>query len=177
MDFQQLHQKRYSCRSFNGRPVDKQQLLTCLEAARMAPSACNSQPWSIVAVIEPDMVAKVARCCQPQGANPFTAQASAFVAFAEQDLQQLAGISDRVFGANYFVAGDVSSAVNYLTLQAADLDIRSCIIGLFDETALKTLLDIPSHYKLRLMVALGHSDEQPPRKSRLALSEVARIIE
>ena len=54
MDFFELIQKRQSCRAYNGKPVERKKLEMIVDAARLAPSACNSQPWHFVVVDEPE---------------------------------------------------------------------------------------------------------------------------
>ena len=73
MDFSELVQKRQSDRKYAPRPVAREHILKCLEAARMAPSACNSQPWKFVVVEEPSLLKEMSdaeiclRCeCPPQ---------------------------------------------------------------------------------------------------------------
>lgn len=60
MDFSELANKRQSDRKYQQKPVDRALLLQCLEAARVAPSACNSQPWKFVVVDEPSLVSEMA---------------------------------------------------------------------------------------------------------------------
>lgn len=65
--FFDLIEKRESCRNFASAPVEKEKLEMCVKAARLSPSACNSQPWSFVVVESPDLSPKVAACLQEMG--------------------------------------------------------------------------------------------------------------
>jgi len=63
MKFQELAEKRQSCRAYKDIPVEREKLQTCIEAARLSPSACNSQPWSFVVVDEPERAKQIFRLC------------------------------------------------------------------------------------------------------------------
>ena len=85
MDYFSLISQRESCRNYDpNRPVSHQQLTRCLEAARIAPSACNSQPWSFVVVNRPELSAQVAECLQGLGMNKFSENCPAFIVVVEE---------------------------------------------------------------------------------------------
>ena len=80
MDFFELINKRESCRNFNKeKKVETQLLEKCVQWASLAPSACNSQPWSFVAVNEEKTAEKIAESVQGGGFNPYASQAPAFI--------------------------------------------------------------------------------------------------
>ncbi|MCI2160818.1 MAG: nitroreductase family protein, partial [Oscillospiraceae bacterium] len=60
-DFYQLASERHSCRTYEEKAVEKEKILKCLEAARMAPSGCNSQPWRFVVVTNPETLQKLSK--------------------------------------------------------------------------------------------------------------------
>ena len=61
-DFMDLCLRRQSCRDFSDRPVEHEKLVQCIEAARLAPSGCNAQPWSFVVVEDPAVEIGRASC-------------------------------------------------------------------------------------------------------------------
>ena len=67
MDFMELALRRESCRDFSEKPVEKEKLEAVMQAARLAPSACNSQPWSFTAVTGARTAKAVAKCLQGMG--------------------------------------------------------------------------------------------------------------
>ena len=72
-DFFDLIARRESCRNYDpNKKVETEKLVKCIEAARLAPSACNSQPWSFVVVNSPSVSPQVAKCVQGMGMNRFT---------------------------------------------------------------------------------------------------------
>ena len=83
-DFKDLILKRESCRNYSEKSVDTALILQCVEAARLSPSACNSQPWKYYIVNDAKNAEKVRQCVQPNGANKFTDRCPAFAIVTEQ---------------------------------------------------------------------------------------------
>jgi nitroreductase len=79
MEFTELIQHRQSDRRYTDQPVEKEKIATCLEAARLAPSANNSQPWKFIVVDDPDLKDRVADCSASLGMNKFTFQAPVII--------------------------------------------------------------------------------------------------
>jgi len=111
MDFLELAKKRQSCRAYDQKPVEPEMIAHCLTAARLAPSACNSQPWKFVVAI----------------------------------------------------------AAEHFCLAATELDLGTCIIGWFDEQALKRALAIPPRKRVELILTVGYpaTDQTRPKKRKL----------
>ena len=174
--FIELARRRQSCRRYARRPVEPEKLEACIEAARLSPSACNSQPWGFTVVTRPVLLPEVAACVQQLGINAFTADCPAFVVVTEEKatiMKRLDGVVD----SQHFASIDVGLAAAHLCLQAADLGLGTCIMGLFDEARLRRLLDIPAQSRVRLVIAVGYPAEDAPRpKQRKAMESVARFI-
>lgn len=83
MDFFELIKQRESCRSYADKQVEKEKLVACIEAARIAPSANNSQPWHFTVINSPELSPKVAKLTQAMGMNRFTDRAPAFIVISE----------------------------------------------------------------------------------------------
>lgn len=162
MSFLDLVRKRQSDRGYLDRPVERAQLERCLEAARLAPSACNSQPWFFVVVDEPVLRAAVAACLQDAVMNRFAPSAAVLVAVVAEEpalLPKLGGlVKDKPFHLM-----DIGMAVEHFCLQAADEGLGSCIIGWFDEPGVKKLLGIPKKKRVPLVIALGHPADPASR--------------
>lgn len=154
-----LIDRRQSCRNFDPlRAVEREVVTACLEAARLAPSACNSQPWRFVAVDDPQRVEQVARCVQDSGMNRFAEHCTCFVVVVEG----AQNISAKVGGSlknQQYSAIDIGIAAAHLVLAATDLGLGSCILGWFNERKLKMMLGIPKTRRVRLVVALGYPVE------------------
>ena len=89
MKLDEIILKRQSCRSYDTKPAAKDDILKCLEAARLAPSACNSQPWKFTVVTEPATKAKLASLLQIVGGNKFADAAPVLVAVSEDECPKL----------------------------------------------------------------------------------------
>lgn len=172
-DFLSLARRRQSCRKFDGsRQVSEDDLKYCLEAARLAPSACNSQPYKFTAC-GGDMAKRVAKCL---GVNKFTENASHLIVISEGSYNFAASVGSKIKHQDYRSI-DIGIAAAHLTLAAADRGIDSCIIGWFDEKKLKQLLGIKGD--VRLVIALGYAEEGYPLrdKKRKPLDEIAEIMQ
>ncbi len=177
MDFFELIASRESCRDYADRPVEKEKLLKCLEAARIAPSACNSQPWSYTLVTRPELLPPVAKALQDMGMNKFADKAPAFFVVTEEKANLSATVGARLKSQEY-ASVDIGISVSYLTLAATAQGLSTCIIGWFDENKLKELLDIPGAKRIRLVVAIGYAAGDKLRtKKRKELRGISRILE
>lgn len=160
MDFKHLALKRESCRDYTGEAVPHEMLCEILESARLAPSACNSQPWRLIAA-EGKTAEKLRPMTQAGGANRFTDAVSTFVVICETKATLRAGVAE---DSQKFAQIDTGIVTAMLTLAAADNGVASCIMGCFDEAGTKQLLSIPEDAKVRLIIALGYANAKEPRK-------------
>ncbi|MDD4956622.1 MAG: nitroreductase family protein [Candidatus Omnitrophica bacterium] len=169
---------RRSVREFNGDPVERHKLLLCAEAGRIAPSACNSQPWKFVIVDDPAKKSALARVAfaGAYGMNSFAARAGAFIVIVSEPLKMAASIG-QLFRGTDFRLMDTGIACAHITLQATELGIDSCILGWFDEKKTKKILHIPPTRNVPLMIALGYGVTGPrgerslkPREDTMSLN-------
>ena len=174
-DFLELAKKRQSCRAFTGESIPRDDLEVCLEAARLSPSACNSQPWSFVAVHSPEKVAAVAGCGQVLG-NPFLDKAGAFIVLVEEHATLKPRVAER-YNSQVFAAGDLGGAAVSICLAAESRGVGSCIIGVFDRVALAEVCGIPEQKNIYLIVALGIPENSETRpKVRKPAENVVKYI-
>lgn len=176
MDFLELVNKRQSCRAYDpARQVEREKLEACLQAARLAPSACNSQPYHFT-VATGRAAAQVGACTRSAGMNKFTAEVPAFVVVSEQAYHTVAAVGARVKRQDYR-AVDIGIAVAYLTAQATALGISSCILGWFEEKQLQRLLG--TRKRIRLVIALGYAKADDPLrpKTRRPAAEMVSWME
>ena len=158
MDFLQLVQRRQSCRAYDpARPLEQEKLSRCIEALRLAPSACNAQPWKLVVVTDPALKDRVAQAAGAKwlGFNHFTTQAPVIVVIVRED-PNLTSKLGTVLKDKPFTLMDVGIAAEHFCLQATDEGLGTCIIGWFDETAVKKLLKIPKKKRAELIITLGY---------------------
>ncbi len=174
MDFIELAKKRRSIRKYLSKPVERNLIEQCIDAARVAPSACNSQPWKFIIVDEPNLKEKVAK--ETYGLldsfNKFTHQAPVIIAIVAESPNLTSKMGTLIKSIEYPLI-DIGMAVEHFCLQAAELGIGTCMIGWFNEKPIKDLLDIPKKRMLALLLTMGYSvEEKIIPKKRKEINEV-----
>lgn len=164
MEFLDLVKKRQSDRKYKDIPVDRRVVVKCIEAARLSPSACNSQPWKFVVVDEPGLLSKMATAAAGMGMNKFAAQCPVIVAVVLEKMNFTARIGSVIKDKEYSLL-DVGIAVENFCLQAAELGLGTCILGWFDEKKVKRLLGIGGR-RVPLLITLGYPDGETRNKVR-----------
>jgi len=156
-----LLKHRKSVRDFLDRPVEREKIMTCLEAARLAPSACNSQPWKFIVVDDRQLKNKLCEAAFSgiYSVNSFCRMAPVIVVVISEKSKFLARIGGMFRGTKYCLV-DIGIAIEHFVLQAEDLGLGTCWIGWFNEEAVKSILNIPQHKKLDILVALGYYDRE-----------------
>jgi len=165
MDFSELVKTRQSVRKFDNKPVDREVLNKCIEAARLSPSASNSQPWKFVMVDNPDLVKNIASCTYNSIVkfNKFTDSAAAF-AVVVMETGTFASKAGAIFTNTDYALMDMGMAVEHFCLQAAELNLGTCILGWRRQSAIKKLLRIPANKKVGLVIAIGYEKDPVIRK-------------
>jgi nitroreductase len=155
-----LIKHRKSIRDFIDRPVERQKLMMCLEAARLAPSASNSQPWKFIVVDDVDVKKRL--CDNAFGAmhffNNFARKAPVIVVIVSEKDKFLTRMGGRLRGTDYHLI-DIGIAGEHFVLQAEELGLGTCWIGWFDEEAAKSILNVPKDKKIDVLLALGYYNE------------------
>ena len=176
--FYELASKRQSCRSYTDKPVEKDKLMKCINAAFLAPSACNGQPWHYTLVINREAASKLAKTLQSGGMNKFTDKTPAFAVITQKASNASATIGGKLKHQDYS-SMDIGISTAHFVLQAEDLGLSTCIIGWFNEKDLKSLLSIKESDRIRLVIAVGYKDESDKfrTKRRKPEDEVLKVIE
>jgi nitroreductase len=175
MDFGQLVKTRQSVRDYLPDPVEKEQIEKCLEAARLAPSACNSQPWKFVIIDDPELKNEVASmtCGKILPLNHFTRQVPVIVAIVTEK-QKIAAKMANTLKNKPLEAMDIAIAAEHFCLQAAELNLGTCMLGWFDEKAIKKALHVPKTKRIYLLITLGHPKSEHIRpKTRKTANEIS----
>jgi nitroreductase len=159
MAFIDLLQSRRSVRSFLDKPVEREKIIKCLEAARLAPSACNSQPWKFVVVDDKKLLEKLCGAAfrGTYAINSFCRTAPVMVAIVSEKSRFWARVGGLLRDIKYYLL-DIGIAGEHLVLQAEELGLGSCWIGWFDEAVVKSLLGVPKDKRIDVMIALGYYD-------------------
>lgn len=165
MDFQSLILQRQSVRKYDSTPVEKEKIMQCIEAARLSPSACNSQPWTFVVVEDEELRFKVEKAATGFGMNTFTTQAPVVVAIVLEKPNFTSKIGSVMKDKEYTLM-DIGIAASQFCLQASELGLGTCMVGWFDEKKVKSLLDIPRSKRIPLLITLGYSLSKQREKIR-----------
>ncbi len=176
IDFLDICLRRQSCRQFADRPVEHDKLVKCVEAGRLTPSACNSQPWSFVVAETPEVVAQVATCGQQLKLNSFLSKAKAFIVVVEE--YAVLNQAIRCFlDSQYFAKNDLGAATLQICLEAETQGLGSCIIGMYDRAKLCEILDLPRETRFGSLIALGYPLEDKVRaKDRKPLDKIVKFV-
>ena len=163
-----LIKKRKSVRTYLNKTIPKEDLLKCVEAARLAPSACNFQEWRFIVVTDKTKREALMRAANNQ---KFIAEASVVIACcAETDEHKM-----RCGELCYPI--DVSIAIDHITLAAVALGLGTCWIGSFYPDKVRKILNIPETVKVVELLTLGYPADSPCPKSRKSIEEIVHYEE
>jgi nitroreductase len=171
-DFLKLVAARQSDRAYDPhRAVESEKLERILEAGRLAPSACNAQPWKFVVVTDPELASKIGKATAGLGMNKFAKDAPVHILIVEESANITSLLGSKVKG-KHFPLIDIGIAAAHLTLAAESEGLGSCILGWFDEKAIKQLLDIPASKRLLLDITIGYPVKEKRKKIRKSADKV-----
>lgn len=158
MDVFEAIKIRRSIRKYSPEPIPEEKLQTIFDAARLAPSAANRQPWRFVVVQDSNRKKSLSEAANDQ---TFLKDAPVIVV----------AIGDPDVSARWYEK-DTMTALEHIVLAATTLGYGSCWIGAFDEDAVKRLLKIPTKMKVVALLPIGVPAEKPAARPRKALSEI-----
>ena len=154
--------RRYSCRAYQDKSIEQDKLESILEAARLAPSAKNTQDWRFVVVTDRDTKSRVAGTTnRPEVFE----KAGAIIAACSN--------SDEVMRCGQAIGPiDVAIALEHICLQAADLGLGTCWIGSFDADKVRQILAIPDNIIIVELMALGYPADSKPEPKREPIEKI-----
>ena len=165
MEFAELIKKRYSVRAYKADAVEEDKLQQVLEAARLAPTAANRQPFRIIVIHTAGREAELRRIYD----RGWFVQAPLLLCACGIPAQTWR----RSDGKNYNDV-DVSIAMDHLVLAATDLGLGTCWVAAFNPAAARQVLGLPDDVEPIAFTPLGYPADQPRPKERKALSELVR---
>ena len=165
MDFQQLIQARYSVRAYKRDAVPDEMLHRVLEAACLAPTAANRQPFQVIVIHTAGREAELRRIYP----RPWFSVAPVVLAIVGLPAQGWT----RMDGKNYTDV-DVAIVMDHMILAAADLGLGTCWVGAFDPAAAREVLGLPAGVEPIALTPLGYPDDQLRPKERRSLSDLVR---
>ena len=173
--FMELVKHRQSTRKYQPDPVPREDLLKCIEAARLAPSASNSQPWKFIVVDDPELKDKIAKLTYDKVIkfNKFADRAPAIVVITLEKAKTITRVG-RAIKKKEWPLIDIGIAAENFCLQADEMGLGTCMIGWFYEKKVKELLNIPEERSIALMISVGYppEDYRIREKRRKSLEEI-----
>lgn len=165
--------ERQSDRKYSDRAVENEKIERILEAGRIAPSACNAQPWKFITVTEPELIKKIAEAASAKiiGMNTFVGQAPVQIVVVREKPNFSSKIGGTVKNKDYSLI-DIGIASENICLQARAEGLGSCMIGWFDENELRKILAIPQSKRVELIITIGYSLSDRREKRRKPKEEV-----
>jgi nitroreductase len=175
MSFEELIRNRQSVRKYCDKPVQKEKIEKLINAVHQSPSACNSQPWKLIIVDDPELKNKVAKATFNNAIafNKFALEAPVIAVLVIEKAKPIAQIGGLIKNQEY-PEYDIGIAAAHFCLQATELDLGTCMIGWFNEKKIQQLLNIPKKRKIGLVITLGYppEDYKMRKKIRKPVNEI-----
>ena len=174
MNFSEIAATRQSCRSYDEtRDVETEKISTLLDSARLAPSACNGQPYHFT-VCRGETAQAVAKATMGMGMNKFAVQAPVLIVVSEMPYVKTAALGAKVKG-NDYRSIDIGIAAAYLTAEAAAQGLGTCILGWLDDEKIRGICGLS--YPVRLVITVGYPKEDTIRpKKRKDVDELVKYL-
>ena len=174
MNFMEIARSRQSCRAYDpDRQVEQEKLDAILEAVRLAPSACNGQPYHLT-VCRGETATAVAKATMGMGLNKFATQAPVLIVISEEPYVKSAALGAKVKG-NDYRSIDIGIAAAYLTAEAAAQGLGTCILGWLDDEKIRTFCGLSR--PVRLVITLGYAADTQREKKRKDIDALVSTIE
>ena len=173
MTLDEIIKQRRSVRSFESTPVDRKDLLAICEAARLAPSACNSQTWRFIAVTDRSIIRRICKeAMRPFIPNRWLEQVPLVIAGCSQLDIITNRVGAKISGIEYYQI-DIGIAMEHMVLKATELGLGTCWIGWFSEKEVKTILEIPKKIRVSALLAVGYPKEgAAAKRNRKSLRKI-----
>ncbi|MGB7295863.1 MAG: nitroreductase family protein [Candidatus Aminicenantales bacterium] len=169
-----LVRSRRSVRRYLDRPVEREKMIACLEAARLAPSAENVQPWRFLIIDDPDIKERFSAAAFSgiYRFSRFAAKAPVVILIMARPDLLANRIGKQIQRISYYLI-DIGIAGGHLALQAEELGLGTCWIGWFNGRKTRKFFRIPRRYKIICLMTMGYYEKKPREKIRKPLSEIA----
>ena len=176
MNFMEIALNRQSCRSYDEtKAVEKEKLEAVLEAGRLAPSACNGQPYHIT-VCKGEAAKQAAKATQGMGMNKFATDAPVLLVISEKPYVATAALGAKVKG-NDYRSIDIGILAAYITAEATAQGLGTCILGWLDSDTIREVCHLDGDVKLVITLGYPKEGDMLREKKRKDLSELVTEIE
>lgn len=171
--FLNLVKARQSDRAYLDKPVEPEKINRILEAVRLAPSACNAQPWKIIVVTDTEKRRLIADATASKllSMNHFSKQAPVQLVLIEESANFTSSVGGWATNKHYPHI-DLGIVASHICLAATDEGLGSCMIGWCDEKKIRKALDIPNNKRVMLVILIGYTEQKQRDKKRKSLDEI-----
>jgi nitroreductase len=159
----QAIEKRFSVRKFKVQPIEQDKLNEIFQAARLAPSARNLQPWRLVVLVDKELREKLTSICKGQ---TFVSQAPVTIAICCNNTDYIMTCGHKANIIDGAIIGE------HIALQAAELGLGSCWIGAFYQKEMAELINLPKDYEVVALLPIGYPDMDRPIRSLKKITEI-----
>lgn len=175
MDFLDIANQRQSCRNYDAtRTVEREKLDAILEAARLAPSACNGQPYQLT-VCQGDVAKDVAKATTTMGMNKFSVEAPVVIVISEMPYVKTAAFGAKVKG-NDYRSIDIGIVAAYITAEATTQGLGTCILGWLDDEKIRTICNLDGTIRLVITLGYANQDDKLRNKKRKTKDELVKEL-
>ena len=154
---------RYSVRKFKDKPVEQEKLDIILEAARLAPSSCNTQPWKFVVIRDEEKRKQLTEACK---GKQWVADAPVTIAICANNTDYVMTCGQLAYTIDASLAGE------HICLQASELGLGTCWIGAFFHDKMAKIINLPDDYKIVGLLPLGYPDDEKGTRDLKPFNEV-----
>ncbi|MDR2932491.1 MAG: nitroreductase family protein [Oscillospiraceae bacterium] len=178
MELNEALSRRYSCRKYAPRPLEREKLIACAEAGRSAPSACNLQPWVFVAVDNPQKCAAVAAALSDEDVrvNTFAHTIPAYIVIVGHPPRNPNDKQRLLLSRHNRPDMDIGIAAENICLAATAMGLGSIMMGWFRKDVVSETLNIPPHLEPALIIGIGYPQSEPARRTpRLEAAAIIRF--
>jgi len=177
MNFIELAKNRKSTRKYSSKTVPREIIDKCLEAARLAPSACNSQPWYFIVVDDEEVRNEIVKKALSgiYSSNSFVKNAPVIIVVITERSNYASMLGGLFRNIKYSLI-DIGIACDHFILQAEELGVGTCWLGWFNEKAVKKVLSLPRSARIDIMISMGYPEKVSDKgKTRKSLDEIRRF--
>ncbi len=176
MNFVGIAESRQSCRSYDStRAVEQEKLDSILSVARLAPSACNGQPY-LLTVCRGEKAKQVAKATQGLGMNKFVSDAPVIIVISEQPYVASAAMGAKI-KKNDYRSIDIGIVAAYITAEATAQGLGTCILGWLDDADIREICDIDGTVRLAITVGYPKEGDKLRPKKRKPITELVKTVE
>ena len=176
MDFSEIAKTRQSCRSYNpDRAVEQDKIDCILEAARLAPSACNGQPYQIT-VCYGEIAKRVEKATQGMGMNKFATDAPVALVISEKPYALTAGVGAKV-KKNDYRSIDIGIVTAYITAEATAQGLGTCILGWLNDEEIRSICALDGTVRLVIILGYAKDEDKLRTKKRKNMKELVKILQ